>query len=208
MKSSCTIKSTVRVALKQDAKSKNQSQLGKDKLQSSERWNIQLDEGVLGEVKQRKLSVWREKVGEKEKTKWHNGKEENQTNRWEQHLKHRQAADMQNLQPTTPEGGSQSSSPWTRGITGPLWVRVHFKKTQEQNLKTNFELNPPLIILDVISVSHRITMFMVLWKKNLADRWSDPPPRLQMREEKMRCSLVSMVTIMSPCLHVWRFSKL
>lgn len=28
---------------------------GRDKLQRSERWNIQLDEGVLGEVKQRNL---------------------------------------------------------------------------------------------------------------------------------------------------------
>lgn len=53
---------------KAGAKRKNQVSWRTDKCRA-ERWDIQLDEGVLGEVKQRNLSAWRQKVGEREKKK-------------------------------------------------------------------------------------------------------------------------------------------
>lgn len=44
-------------------------------------------------------------------------------------------------------GGSPPQCP-ARGRTAPLWVRVHFKKTHEQNLKAKFELNPSFRIFN------------------------------------------------------------
>jgi len=43
------------LALRQEAKGTSQVSWRRDKLQSSERWDSQLDEGVSGEVKQRNL---------------------------------------------------------------------------------------------------------------------------------------------------------
>lgn len=86
-----------------------------------------------------------DKRWEKEKKKWHNGKKEDITNRGEQHLKHRQEADMlaKHTASCTLGGGG--------GVyTGPIMSRPGaisgqlLGKTHEQNLKRNVKLNPAI----------------------------------------------------------------
>lgn len=143
-----------------------------------------------------------EKGWEKKRKKWHNGKKENQTNRWEEHLKRRREADMQTCcqlhlreadpqPPPPPPAGPEPSQ-------GPR-ERVRFKKTHDQNLKTNSELNPSFRIIThtwCFKFSPQNHHVYGLMEKTLETE-DLTHPHLQMREERMKFSPVSMVTIMS-----------
>lgn len=146
MKSSCTIESSVCVALEQDAKSKNQSQLGKRQTAALREVEHPAWWRGLGRSEAKKLICMKRKGGRKKKSGTMK-KGKNQANREQQHLKHRQEATCKTRsQPATPMGGGRSSSPGIRALGPrhhrPLRVRVHFKKTHEPNLKTNFVLTP------------------------------------------------------------------
>lgn len=145
MKSSCTTESSVCVALEQDAKSKNQSQLGKRQTAALREVEHPAWWRGLGRSEAKKLICMKRKGGRKKKSgTMKTGKirlTENSST-WNR----QDATCKTRSQPATPVGGGRSSCPGIRALGPrhhrPLWVRVHFKKTHEPNLKTNFVLTP------------------------------------------------------------------
>lgn len=107
-------------------------------MQSSERGDIQLDEGVLGEVKQRNLSAWREKVGEKENSgTMENGKPNQQvrgafkTRTRSRHAKPTASCSWEGVHPRPPASGPTA-------IIGPLWASGSISRRFVNEFKNKF----------------------------------------------------------------------